>query len=325
MTVYKWSQTAASNGSSDSTINFAEGQSPGSVNDSARALMAAVAKLRDDISGNLVTGGTATAYTVATNQGLDALTDGFSFWARMHAANGAAAEVNVDGLGALPIRTANATAAPAGALPLGSVHKFTYDSGDSCWYVASFFSVLSLALSGLQIHEAAELTSAARDDELPIYDLSATTNKRITLANLTTSLPASETEPGCVEQATSAEIRAATTGAKAIMAEDLETASAKVALTDAGTVAIDWDAGINFSLTVTANRILGNPTNGQPGTWRTIMVQGDDATDRTITFGAQYLGEVPVITDCDNTRWYLISIYCESASHFVASSKRARG
>jgi hypothetical protein len=136
---------------------------------------------------------------------------------------------------------------------------------------------------------------------------------------------AAEAQRGVVEMATSAEIRAAATGAKAIMAEDLETASAGVALSDAATVAVDWDAGINFTLTVTANRAIGNPTNGQPGTWRTITVQGNDATDRTITFGNQFLGDVPVITDCDSTRWYDLYIRCHSATHFSVSSKKVNG
>ena len=136
---------------------------------------------------------------------------------------------------------------------------------------------------------------------------------------------ASETVSGVVEMATNAEIRSAASGALAIMAEDLETASAGVALTDAATVAVDWDTAINFTLTVTANRAIGNPTNGQPGTWRTILVQGNDATDRTITFGANYLGEVPTITDCDSGRWYLLTIFCVTTSHFVVSSKRALG
>jgi hypothetical protein len=50
MTLYKWSQTASSDASADSTINWAEGQAPSSVNDSARAMMAATAKYRDDIA-----------------------------------------------------------------------------------------------------------------------------------------------------------------------------------------------------------------------------------------------------------------------------------
>jgi hypothetical protein len=60
MTLYKWSQTA----SADATINWAEGQAPSSVNDSARAMMAATAKYRDDIAGAIVTTGTSTAYAV---------------------------------------------------------------------------------------------------------------------------------------------------------------------------------------------------------------------------------------------------------------------
>jgi hypothetical protein len=41
--IYDWSTTASTNGSADATINFAEGQTPSSVNDSARALMARIA------------------------------------------------------------------------------------------------------------------------------------------------------------------------------------------------------------------------------------------------------------------------------------------
>lgn len=138
-------------------------------------------------------------------------------------------------------------------------------------------------------------------------------------------LVASETVVGAIEHATDAEVRAATTGNLAVTPAKLESASALVALTDDSTVAVNWDAGINFSLTVQASRIIGNPTNGQPGTWRTILIQGDDTTDRTITFDSQYLGEVPTITDCDSGRWYLLSIYCVTASHFVVSSKKAKG
>jgi hypothetical protein len=150
----------------------------------------------------------------------------------------------------------------------------------------------------------------------------------LTAAQAVALLPdATATQRGVVELATDAEIRsaAASPANTAISAAAVETAAAGVALTDAATVAVDWDAAINFTLTVTANRIIGNPTNGQVGTWRTILVQGNDATDRTITFGANYLGEVPTITDCDSGRWYLLAIYCVSTSHFVVSSKRAKG
>jgi hypothetical protein len=136
---------------------------------------------------------------------------------------------------------------------------------------------------------------------------------------------ASESANGLVDQATNAEIRSAAPGAHAIMAEDLETAAAQVALADTATVAVDWDAGINFTLTVAGNRTIGNPTNGQPGTHRTIMVQGNNATDRTLAFSNQFLGELPTIADCDNARWYLLTMYCHSVTHFVVSAKRANG
>jgi hypothetical protein len=146
------------------------------------------------------------------------------------------------------------------------------------------------------------------------------------LAAATLSSPLATTAlVGGVELASDAEIRSAATGSLAVSAAAIESASAGVALTDAATVAVNWDAGINFTLTVTASRIIGNPTNGQPGTWRTILVQGNDATDRTITFDTQYLGDVPTITNADSTRWFLLMIYCVSASHFVVSSKRALG
>ncbi|MCV0371708.1 hypothetical protein [Filomicrobium sp.] len=122
-----------------------------------------------------------------------------------------------------------------------------------------------------------------------------------------------------IDKATAANVRAAVAD-KVLTSDLVESAATPVALSDAATVAIDWDGGINFTLTVTANRVLGNPTNGQPGTWRTVYVQGDDGTARTITFDTQYGGDVPSLTDIDSTKKYLISIYCVTATHFLATA-----
>ena len=73
MPFWKWSHTASSNANADSTVNWAEGMAPSAVNDSARAMMARLAEWRDDISGTITTAGSATAYTVASNQGFDTL------------------------------------------------------------------------------------------------------------------------------------------------------------------------------------------------------------------------------------------------------------
>lgn len=109
----------------------------------------------------------------------------------------------------------------------------------------------------------------------------------------------------------------------------LETAAAFQTLTDAATIAVDWDTFINASVIVTANRTLGNPTNGQPGTTRQVLVQGNvDAspvTQRTLTFGNQYLGEIPTIVDISDTRLYLLTIFCITSTHFAVSAKRVSG
>jgi hypothetical protein len=53
-------------------------------------------------------------------------------------------------------------------------------------------------------------------------------------------------------------------------------------------------------------------------------VQGNDATLRTIMFGANFLGEIPAIADATSTKKYLLMIYCVSTTHFVVSFKRAQ-
>lgn len=136
--------------------------------------------------------------------------------------------------------------------------------------------------------------------------------------------PASTSATGVIEKATPAEVRAATAD-KYIDGELIETSSALVAITNQTPATWDWDAGINFSLTISQNTQIATPSNGQPGTWRTILVQGNDATDRTITFSGDYEGEIPTITDCDSGRWYLLMIYCVTTTHFVVSSKKANG
>jgi hypothetical protein len=135
--------------------------------------------------------------------------------------------------------------------------------------------------------------------------------------------PASDSATGVVEKATAAEVRSAADD-KYLSADLIEDASAAVGLVDAATIAVDWDAFIFGTVTLTANRVLGNPTNGQQGTWRTILVQGNDATLRTLTFGNQYLNDdLPVLTDINNAQFYLLTIFCANPSFFVVKAIEA--
>lgn len=138
MTVHTWSKTANSNASADSTINIPEGMSPGTVNDGMRAMMAAIAKWRDDQAGNLVTAGTADILTLTTNQGFTSLSDGLSVTARMNVTANADATLNVDGLGSKQILLdAAPTDIDANRVLANRIYKFTYDSTADGWLVAA--------------------------------------------------------------------------------------------------------------------------------------------------------------------------------------------
>ena len=138
--VVSWSQTAATNATADSNVNWAEGQAPSSVNDSARAEMASVAKFRDDNAGSLTTGGTSTAYTLTTNQVFSSLTvlNGQTLTVRFNATNGASPTLNVDTLGAKPIQIDSATAVGTGAITANSIWRLTYDNSVGAFIIQNY-------------------------------------------------------------------------------------------------------------------------------------------------------------------------------------------
>jgi microcystin-dependent protein len=141
MTLYRWSQTASADASADSTINWAEGQAPSSVNDSARAMMAATAKYRDDVAGAIVTAGTSTAYTVSSFQVFDGLAhlNGQMIAFTPHVTNGATVTLNVDSLGARPLRSAPNTELLAGTIILGTPYVATYSNSDGAFYLQGLY------------------------------------------------------------------------------------------------------------------------------------------------------------------------------------------
>lgn len=141
MTLYKWSQTASSDATADPTINWAEGQAPSSVNDSARAMMAAMAKYRDDVAGALLTAGTSTAYTVSSFQVFDSLAhlNGQVIAFTPHTTNGSTVTLNVDSLGAKPLRTSPGVELQAGTIIQGTPYVAVYNNSDGAFYLQGFF------------------------------------------------------------------------------------------------------------------------------------------------------------------------------------------
>jgi hypothetical protein len=120
-----------------------------------------------------------------------------------------------------------------------------------------------------------------------------------------------------IDKATDADVRASVAD-KILSADHLNSAQALVALADAATVAVDWSTGINFSVALTANRALGNPTNVIAGQARTIVVVGNSGTERELSFGANYVGAA-TLTGITSSRRALISFYAETASRIWVS------
>jgi microcystin-dependent protein len=141
MSLYKWSQTAAGNAIADPSINWQEGQAPSSVNDSARAMMASVAKYRDDIAGAIATGGTSTAYTVSSYEVFVSLSrlHGQVVAFTPHSTNGAVVTLNVDSLGAKPLRAAPGVDLLAGTLIQGTPYLALYNNSDATFYLHGFY------------------------------------------------------------------------------------------------------------------------------------------------------------------------------------------
>jgi microcystin-dependent protein len=141
MPFYLWSQTANNNGNADPTIGWPEGMAPSQVNDSARAMMAATAKYRDDIAGAIVTAGTSTAYTVSSYEVFDTLPhlSGQMIAFSPHATNGATVTLNVDGLGAKPLRSAPNAELLAGTIIQGTPYVAVYNNSDGAFYLQGFY------------------------------------------------------------------------------------------------------------------------------------------------------------------------------------------
>jgi microcystin-dependent protein len=119
---------------------------PSAVNDSARAMMASVAKWRDDNAGKLITAGTSTSYTLTTNTGFfsKATMDGAEIAVTIHTTNGANPTLNVDGLGADPIiidTVSSTTPVPSATLLTGGVYTLVYYNSGNTWRLKDFYQL----------------------------------------------------------------------------------------------------------------------------------------------------------------------------------------
>jgi len=139
-TVRAWSTTDATNASTDSNISSSDSQSPDTLDNNVRSIMAAVKKQMNDIGGSLAAGGTANALTVTTGQVLESgqLTDGLRVLLKATADNTLATVTFApDGLTARNIKRADGSALAVGSIKSGMYLDLVYNSAATEWRAAN--------------------------------------------------------------------------------------------------------------------------------------------------------------------------------------------
>lgn len=129
MSVYDWSATALDNDNADANINWLEGQNPNTVNNSARAMMAAIAAFIKVITGQATSGGSADAYTLTspTGHAFTSYITGMTVCFLANHTNTGAATLNVDGVGAKSLRKFGSTNVISGDIETGNLVLAIYD------------------------------------------------------------------------------------------------------------------------------------------------------------------------------------------------------
>jgi microcystin-dependent protein len=139
--IWQWSTTPSSNASSDSTINWREGQPPSSINDSARAMMAQIAYWRNSFNGSLADTGTSTAYAVTTNLSLASTPNAGQLVCFVPAnTNGAAVTFSADGGTAFPIQTAPGVAVASAVMVAGTPYCVSYNATQVAWILVGYYA-----------------------------------------------------------------------------------------------------------------------------------------------------------------------------------------
>lgn len=161
MSLYDWSTTAATNSNADSNISWAEGQNSNTVNNSARAEMAAVAAFLEQINGSATTGGAGNAYTLTSASGnaLTAYAAGNIVTFKANHTNTGAATLNVDGLGAKGLKKFGTTDVVANDIEINNLILAIYDGTN--------FQIMS-PVANNNVEAFSALTSAT--DTMPYFD-----------------------------------------------------------------------------------------------------------------------------------------------------------
>lgn len=263
--VRKWSTSASGNASvagGSNTINFAEGQAPGSVNNSAREMMAQIRSIYTPEEWGWVefsaTASVAsqTVFKLAGNQ------------------------------------TSNWTANRRWRLKSGSTTR--YGTIVSSSFTSETTITVTVDSGSLSASHSLAALSAIDGDHVP--------RSFVTSASLTTALGTYVSSNSLSAAKASAANYRANTADKLLVTDGVWSAADTVALTwtSGGTTAVDLSTGLNFTVTTaTGNSTLGAPTNAKTGQSGFIYITQDGSTPRSLTFASAWVfagGTDPTLT-----------------------------
>lgn len=172
MSVQKYSLNPDSNVTIGSDINIGEGCSPATINDAIRTLMSDLAAYVTDQAGQIVTGGTGSAYTATTNSGWTSYSDALHIRVKVHETCSNSATISIDGLAPKPIYRAKdggLAAVGAGDLVAGQVVGLRYDSSTDGFVIIGPAPDVSLVNTA----GAALITAQAAQEEAVNASISA--------------------------------------------------------------------------------------------------------------------------------------------------------
>ena len=178
-----WSENASLNADADSTINFVEGQAANTLNNSCRGVMAGVAGFKKDVSGQLISTGSATAFALTTYATYDNLLDGERFRFRAHVSNTGASTATINFLPSVTIVRIDGTALQAGDIKINEIYELIYVSASTHFRLAKYFS-LSADISDATALGRALMTAANAGAAQTALALVPGTNVQAYSANL---------------------------------------------------------------------------------------------------------------------------------------------
>lgn len=262
MALYDWSKTAATNGSADSAINFAEGQNPSTVNDSNRNVMAEITKWREDAYGALTSTGSSNAYEVTINSTISSYTQDLAVaFIANHASTGACT-LNVTPSGGSAIGAGNLKSSTGSDLGTDSIVV-----GQLVLAIYNGTDFLAQNIGHDPVGALAYITSSKSDVLSALGIPSPTTGDADKLQQVNST----EDEYELVTRA-----------------EVLTGVATSVTLTDAASIEWSMSDSKDAQVTISANRTLAAPTDTTVGKSGVLQIIQDGVGSHSLTFNSVY-------------------------------------